>query len=437
MPTDTTFTLAIPQTVESEEVYLGAILIDQEHYYSAVMDKDDFYLDRNKWIYESVQRIKQAGGNVDMMTVSNDLERRGLLAEIGGAAHLSALISRASEIWMLNPSDYAATIKEMRVRRDMISAANTIASLAYDTEKELPDAIEKSHLALQESTPHNHGVRSIGDVAKAIYNHVDKWANTKELPGIQTGLPSLDYILNGGYQDDSLNIIAARPGKGKSGLLVTNAIAADAGGKWVLFHSLEMSDEEMGQRLIGQKFGIDTKRMQTGKLLEHEWPLLTAGVEWLENSHIVIDETPAVSPAYIEAQARHYKARGKCDLVIADYLQLMTGQGDTRAQEVGYCSRYLKRIAKSLHVPVTAAAQLNREIERRSNKRPVLADLKESGDIEQDANTVTFIWSESEEEVRNVAINPRMLSVEKHRGGSTGDVKAQIIMMNTKFQERL
>ena len=435
METDLQFTVQPPNAMENERVIIGAILLDQENYYEAQLEPDKFYSDRHRWIYESFQRVKNSGGNIDMLTISTDLERRGLIGEVGGPAYLAEAIAAASSIWMLNPKDYTGVIEEMYTRRQMVSTANKIAQMAYETDNDILETLEKANIELQGLSTQNKTIRTSADIAGAIWEHVEKWSKTKELPGIRTGLPSLDFILNGGFQDDSLNIIAARPGKGKSGLLATNAIEADRQGKWVLFHSLEMSDEEVGARLIGQKYGIDTKRIRTGKLLEEEWDKLAEGVKWLEQSHIIIDETPAISPHYVESQARHYMARGKLDMVIVDYLQLMTGGGDTRAQQVGFCSRNLKEIAKSLHVPVVAAAQLNREIEHRSHPRPVLADLKESGDIEQDADTVTFIWNEGGEDIKGVETNPRTLSTAKHRGGSIGDVKAIMTMATTRIKE--
>ena len=278
----------------------------------------------------------------------------------------------------------------------MLAAANEIAKLAYDqtqTVDTVMDEAEKSIFSISERRV-RHDLQPIQQVLSECYDRVDQLSQRgDEIMGVPTGLIDLDKLL-GGLQKSDLLIIAGRPGMGKTGFLLSVAKnAAQTHKKHVAIFSLEMSNEQLVQRLIAQETGIDTQRLRTGKLTDDEWPLFTHAIEVLRDTHIFLDDTPAITPLQLRTKCRRLHLEYELDLVIVDYLQLMRGdtRNDNRVQEVSYISRNLKVLARELNVPVLAAAQLSRAVEQRTDKKPVLSDLRESGSIEQDADIVMFI----------------------------------------------
>jgi replicative DNA helicase len=373
----------VPHSREAEEAVVGAVLINPEVYYDIAqfLSADDFYIHRNKWIWESFSRLHEQRIPVDMLTLSEELERAGQLAEIGGSAYLTSMINQVPT--SLNAEAYGKIVEENSIRRKMINAANQIASLAYKGDKIefVMGEAEKAVFNVSEKRVRND-LQPIRSVLSSYYDRIDDLSKRPgDFHGVPTGFYDLDKLL-GGLQPSDLLIIAGRPGQGKTGFLLSIAKnAALTHKKHVAIFSLEMSNEQVVQRLIAQETGIDSQRLRTGKLLENEWPLFTHAIEVFSDTHIYLDDTPAITPLQLRTKCRRLHMEFGIDLIIVDYLQLMGGdtRNDNRVQEVSHISRSLKVLARELNVPVLTAAQLSRAVEQRTDKRPVLSDLRESG----------------------------------------------------------
>ena len=413
-----------PYNRSAEEAVLGAVLIDPEAYFNVapLLHGDDFYIVRNRWIWDSFVRLHDLRRPIDYLTVCEDLEGQNQLAEAGGQAYLLSLINQTPSA--LNATAYAHIIEENSIRRRMLQAANDLARLAYDQKRTVEtviDEAEKSIFSISERRVRND-LEPIQTVLSDVYDRIDLLAQSSdEIMGVPTGLIDLDKLL-GGLQKSDLLIIAGRPGMGKTGFMLSvMKNAAQRYKKHVAMFSLEMSNEQLVQRLIAQETGIDTQRLRTGKLTEEEWPLFTHAIEVLADTHIFLDDTPAITPMQLRTKCRRLHMEYELDLVIVDYLQLMSGdtRNDNRVQEVSYISRNLKVLARELNVPVLTAAQLSRAVEQRADKKPVLSDLRESGSLEQDADIVMFINRPDALEKDNPKSNLAEIIVAKHRNGPT------------------
>jgi replicative DNA helicase len=413
---------AQPHSREAEEAVLGAILINPEAYFdvSTFLKAEDFYIVRNRWIWDSFMRLHERRVPIDFLTVAQDLEQMSQLAEVGGPSYLMALLHQTPT--SMHAEAYAHIVEEHAIRRRMLIAANELAKLALDQQSAIEtilDEAEKSIFSLSEQRTHTD-TQPIKDVVGEVYDLVDQLSRRKEeISGVPTGLIDLDKLL-GGLQKSDLLIVAGRPGSGKTGFLLS--VAKNAALKYrkhVAFFSLEMSNVQLVERLIAQETGIDTQRLRTGNLKDEEWPLFTHSLEVLENTRIFLDDTPAITPMQLRTKCRRLHLEYHLDLVLVDYLQLMSGDTRTenRVQEVSHISRSLKVLARELEIPVLAAAQLSRAVEQRADKRPVLSDLRESGSLEQDADIVMFIHRPDAMEKDSPRVNIAELMVAKHRNG--------------------
>jgi replicative DNA helicase len=414
----------VPYSREAEEAVLGAVMIHPEIYYDVAqfLQADDFYIQRNGWIWESFTRLHERRSPVDLLTVSEDLDQNGRLAEIGGPAYLTALTTQVPT--SLHAEAYGHIIEDNAIRRRMLTAANDVAKLAYDQQRTVDTVIDEAEKAVFGISERRvrHDVQPIQQVLSDYYDRIDQLATRDEdVVGVPTGLLDLDKVL-GGLQKSDLLIIAGRPGMGKTGFMLSvMKNAAMKHKKHVAMFSLEMSNEQLVQRLIAQETGIDTQRLRTGKLQENEWPLFTQAIEALSKTNIYLDDTPAITPLALRTKCRRLMMEYSLDLVILDYLQLMSGdtRNDNRVQEVSYISRNLKVLARELNVPVLAAAQLSRAVEQRADKKPVLSDLRESGSLEQDADIVMFINRPDMLEKDAAKASEAEIIVAKHRNGPT------------------
>lgn len=428
----------VPHSREAEEAVVGAVLINPEVYYDIAqfLAADDFYLHRNKWIWETFVRLHESRTPIDLLTVSEDLERAGQLGEIGGSAYLTSLINQVPT--SLNAEAYGRIVEENSVRRKMIAAANQIASLAYNGETidQVMGEAEKAVFNVSEKRL-KHDLQPIRSVLSTYYDRIDDLSKRPEdFHGVPTGFYDLDKMLSG-LQPSDLLIVAGRPGQGKTGFLLSVAKnAALTHKKHVAIFSLEMSNEQVVQRLIAQETGIDSQRLRTGKLLENEWSLFTHAIEVFSDTHIYLDDTPAITPLQLRTKCRRLHLEFGIDLVIVDYLQLMGGdtRNDNRVQEVSQISRNLKVLARELNVPVLSAAQLSRAVEQRTDKRPVLSDLRESGSLEQDADIVMFIYRPDQYEKDTDKQNIAEIIVAKHRNGPVGSVELIFRNALAKFE---
>jgi len=430
----------LPFSREAEEAVIGAVLINPEAYYDVAqfLRGEDFYIHRNRWIWDAFTHLQENRTPIDLLTVTETLEQGNRLSEIGGPAYLTTLINQVPS--SLHAEAYGRIIQESAIRRRMLIAANEIANLAYDTEKPLQNIIdqaEQSVFNLSEERLRSD-LRPIGEVLSDYYDRVGERSKiTDEIYGVPTGLIDIDIVL-GGMQKSDLLIVAGRPGSGKTGFLLT--VAKNAGlthKKHIAMFSLEMSSEQLVQRLIAQQTGIDISKLRSGRLGDEDWPLFTHAIEVLSDTHIYLDDTPAITPLQLRTKCRRMSMEFPLDLVIVDYIQLMGGDTRTenRVQEVSYISRNLKVLARELNVPVLAAAQLSRAVEQHEGKRPILSDLRESGSLEQDADIVMFIHRPDALEKDNPRQNIAEIIIGKHRNGPTkAGIELVFIETMAKFE---
>ncbi len=332
------------------------MLINPEAYYDVAqfLKADDFYIHRHRWIWEAFTRLHENRTPIDMLTVADDLERMDQLAEIGGPAFLTSLVNQVPT--SLNAESYGRIVEAHSVRRKMITAANQIASIAYNTETSIEEVMGESEKAVFNVSERRlkHDLQPIRSVLSDYYDRIDDLSKRPEdIHGVPTGFKDLDKLLSG-LQPSDLLIIAGRPGQGKTGFLLTVARnAALEHKKHVAIFSMEMSNEQVVQRLIAQETGIDSQRLRNGKLAEEEWPLFTHSIEVLSDTMIFLDDTPAITPLQLRTKCRRLHMEYGIDLILLDYLQLMSGdtRNDNRVQEVSFISRNLKVLAPRAQRP--------------------------------------------------------------------------------------
>lgn len=429
----------VPHNRESEEAVVGAVLVNPEVYYEVAqfLQADDFYIHRHRWIWEAYTSLHEQRIPIDLLTLSEELERKGQLAEIGGRAFLTALVNQVPT--SLNAPAYAHIVEGHAIRRRMIAAANSIASVAYNEDMKIDSVMDEAEKAVFNVSERRlrHDVQPIRDVLRDYYDRIDEASRRgEEIYGVPTGFIDLDKLLRG-LQPSDLLIIAGRPGQGKTGFLLSVAKnAALIHKKHVAVFSLEMSNAQVAERLISQQTGIVSQNLRTGSLDENGFGLLAEAVEKLSETQIFLDDTPAITPIQLRTKCRRLHLEHRLDLIIVDYLQLMTGdtRTDNRVQEVSYISRNLKVLARELNVPVLAAAQLSRAVEQRADKEPQLSDLRESGSLEQDSDIVMFIYRPDEWEDDEGKKNLVKLRVAKHRNGPTDEINLIFLNKLAKFE---
>jgi replicative DNA helicase len=373
-----------PHSIEAEEAVLGSVLIDPEAIYrvSSFLKADDFYIVKNQWVWSACLALHERREPIDFVTITRELAARNQLDELGGPAYISHLINVVPTA--IHAEGYGRIVERTALRRRLLDAASDIAQLAYEESDDIDQTIDSAEQALfgvsqrrisRDMLPISEAIRNYFDHIEYLYEH------RGEPLGIPTGFLDLDKML-GGLQRSDLIIVAARPGVGKTSLMLNVALnAARKFHQRVAIFSLEMSNEQIVQRLVSGETGIDSQRLRLGDLRDEEWGLFVQATNALSDAAIYMDDTPSISALQLRTKARRLHAEYGLDLIIIDYLQLMTGDNRTenRVQEISYLSRSLKGLARELNVPVLVASQLSRAVEQRSDKRPVLSDLRESG----------------------------------------------------------
>lgn len=409
---------------ELEEALIGAILINPDAFVdvSPKLDSKDFYIHRHEWIWDAFKSLLHADRNIDLLTVKQELENAGRFEDIGGMAYLVGLTNLVPS--SLHAEAYAEAIKGLALRRRLLKSANEIAKIAHRKDMTIDAVIEESENAIfgVSQARFSRDLVPLSSVAMDYQRRIQEVSKkTEGLSGLETGLRSLDLVLDG-LQKEDLIIVAGRPGMGKTGFLL--GIAKHVGMRLkrnVAIFSLEMSNTQLLQRMLAQETGIDSQKLRSAKLTDEEWTRTFHALSLLGESRIFIDDTPAITPLQMRSKCQRLKMEEDLDLVIVDYLQLMSSDTRTenRVQEVSYISRYLKVLARDLGVPVLAAAQLSRAVEQRQDKQPVLSDLRESGSLEQDADIVMFINRPDQMNEDSPFHNLARLAVAKHRNGPT------------------
>ncbi|MEZ5260550.1 MAG: replicative DNA helicase [Acidimicrobiia bacterium] len=428
-----------PHNLAAEESLLGAMLLSREAVAAAtdIARAEHFYKPAHGHIFEAIASLYSAGEPADPITVAEELNRSGLLDAIGGPAVLVAMQASAPAI--SNARRYAEIVEELALLRSMITTAGEIAELGYS----LPDDVEKA-IDTAESMIFNLAQHRVATTTASVHELLGETLDRLEqlyergeaITGTPTGYLDLDEIL-AGLQPNALVVIGARPAMGKTSFALGMAShAALASHKPSLIFSLEMSRLEITQRLLSSEARVDAGRMRTGKLSESDWEKLSRAVGPLAEAPIWIDDNPNVTVMEIRSKARKLKSQvGELGLVVVDYIQLMTGRtsAESRQVEVAEISRGLKILAREIEAPVVALAQLNRGLEQRADKRPMLSDLRESGSLEQDADVVLFLYRDEVYHKDTQDQGIAEVIVAKHRAGPTGTVRLAFLGQYTKF----
>lgn len=428
---------------EMEEALIGSILINPEIIVDVMsfLTAEDFFIKRNAYIWEAFVHLDQSEHYIDPLTVKETLESRGLLEEIGGIDYLIQLSNRVPS--SVHAVSYARTISDLKTRRRLRDAATEIAKLAYQKDKLLDKVIDDAGRMLSDVSQdrNKRDLVPIESIARDFFQRVTIASAEKgDVGGLKTGLRDLDAVLDGLHPSD-LIIVAGRPGMGKTGFMI--GIAKHIGmalRRSVAMFSLEMSADQLLQRMIAQETGIDSQKLRTGRFSEQEAQLLTQSIINFEDVNIFIDDTPGITPLQMSAKCRRLKDEHSLDLVVVDYLQLMAGdrRNENRVQEVSYISRQLKIMARELGVPVLAAAQLSRAIELRQDKQPILSDLRESGSLEQDADIVLFISRPFKDDKESPYQDLARIAVAKHRNGPVhSGIEMSFIERLAQFKDKV
>ncbi len=430
-----------PQNIEAEQSVLGSLLIDPDAIIKigSFLRAEDFYREAHQIIYRAILALHERRLPADFVTVTDELVRQGQLDLVGGPAYLASLINLVPT--SVHVEHYGRIVERTGLMRRLITAASEIAALAYEEREESDEIIDQAERILFDVSQRrlNKSLVPISDVVKTYYDHIEYLVEHRdETLGVPTGFLDLDRLL-GGLQPSDLIIIAARPGVGKSSLATSIAsnVALKSNGVVAIF-TLEMSAEQLVQRMIASQTGIDSQRLRLGRIEDLEWEQFTRASGVLSEAAIFIDDSPSPSPMEIRTKSRRLAAEYDLDLIIIDYLQLMQAgdrRSENRVQEISYISRALKGLARELNVPVIALSQLSRAVEARQDKRPVLSDLRESGSIEQDADIVMFIYRDEMYDEDSDRANIADIIVAKHRNGPTDTVALRFEPKLTKFAD--
>jgi replicative DNA helicase len=411
-----------PHSSEAEESVLGALLLDKDAIIAVAefLSPKDFYDDRNKEVYESCLELYEERVPIDVLTVADKLKRRKSLKKLGGAGFLADLANKVPTA--AHVEHYGKIVKDAATKRSLMAAASKLVELSIDDTLAADDLLDRAESEVFSLTQMNirRAFTPVRDALAESFDRLDELHKQAEgLRGVPTGFKDLDDTL-AGMQRSNLVILAARPGVGKTSLALN--IAQNLAVRYkrpVGFFSLEMSREELVDRLLVSQADIDAWKLKTGKLSEEDFSKLSNAMGELAEAPIYIDDTPALSIIEMRTKARRLQVENGVDLIIVDYLQLARSrQLENRVQEVSEISQGLKNLARELKLPVLALSQLSRAVEQRGEKRPQLADLRESGSIEQDADVVMFLWREDEENNENIT-----LDIAKHRNGPLSAIK--------------
>ncbi|MBJ7513051.1 MAG: replicative DNA helicase [Acidimicrobiia bacterium] len=430
-----------PHNLEAEESLIGAMMLSRDAITAAVearVDESDFYKPAHAHIYNAVMALYSQGEPVDPVTIAEELRRADLLEALGGRQKLVSI--QANTPASSNAGHYAGIVSELALLRRLITVAGEIAESAYSQPDDVTDTVDRAEARIFEIAE-KRVAESMVRVFDSVSETIEQLSNMYEGPegavtGSPTGYTDLDELLLG-FQNSTLLIVAARPGMGKTSFaLGAAANVAIVTKRPVIFFSMEMGTVELTKRLLASEARVEARKLQTGRLNDADWTRLNTAMSHLGESPLYIDDNPHCTVMEMRAKARRIKARhGDLGLIVVDYLQLMStpGRPESRQVEVADLSRGLKILARELDCPVVALAQLNRQLEYRQDKRPMLADLRESGSIEQDADVVMFIYRDESYNTETDQRGTAEIIVAKHRNGPTGNVRLAFLDHFTKF----
>ncbi len=433
-----------PHSIDAEQSILGGLLLDNQTWdkVSGKLCAEDFYRHEHRVLFEAVADLSRRDQPFDVITIAESLKTMGELLNVGGEGYLFELSNNIPSV--ANIAAYVEIVREKSVQRQLIAISNEIAEMAYHPDgrmvSELLDIAETKVFAIAEQTGGDGGPENIKDVLGKAIEKIDLlYHSDGDITGLATGFNDFDKMTSGLNPAD-LVIVAGRPSMGKTTFVMNLAEnAAIQSGEPVLVFSMEMPSDSLAMRMISSLGRIDQHRVRSGKLKDEDWPRVTSAVNMLSEAKMFIDDTPGLSPAEMRARARRIsKEHGKVGLIVIDYLQLMQVPGfkvENRTAEISEISRSLKALAKELNVPVVALSQLNRSLEQRADRRPVMSDLRESGAIEQDADIIVFIYRD---EVYNEDSPDKGIAeiiIGKQRNGPIGKVRLAFLGKYTRFED--
>ena len=435
-----------PHSMEAESSVLGGLLLDNKSWEQVadLLSEGVFYRYEHRQVYLAIQALINASRPADVITVYEHLQSIGKAEEVGGLGYLNSLaqyVPSASNI-----RRYAEIVRERAILRKLVTASDEIATNAFNTQgKPVPQILDEAEQKIfqigEEGSRLKQGFQSMDQLAVILLDRVNQMADSpNDITGVPSGFVDFDKMTSG-MQAGDLIVLAARPSMGKTALAINIAehVALNEGLPVAVF-SMEMGASQLAIRIVGSIGRIDQQRLRTGKLNQEEWPRLAEAIEKLRNVSLHIDETPSLTPMELRANARRLaRTCGKLGLIVVDYLQLMSGNtssnnGDNRATEIGEISRGLKMLAKELQCPVIALSQLNRSVETRTDKRPMMSDLRESGAIEQDADVIMFIYRDDYYNKDSKEPGVAEIIIGKHRNGPTGTVKLAFLKPLTRCE---
>jgi len=431
-----------PHSVESEQSILGSIILDKDAIITVAetINASDFYKEAHKIIYESMLKLNSNNEPIDLITLIEELRKESHLDNVGGISYLTSLSTIVPTT--SNVKYYANIVKEKSVMRQLIKASNEIINLGYDASTDVQEILDKAEKNIfnisQEKT--SDDIQPINLVLQDAFDMIERLCTEKsDVTGITTGFTDLNKKINGMQRTD-LILLAARPAMGKTAFslnLVQNA--ALKGDASVAVFSLEMSKEQLVQRMLSAQSNVELSKIKTGSLGESDWPRIIDAMAVLSEANIFIDDTPGIKISEIRSKCRRLKIEKGLDLILIDYLQLMEGEGknENRQQEIAKISRSLKILAKELDCPVVALSQLSRSPELRKDHRPILSDLRESGSIEQDADIVMFLYRDEYYHDDSEKKNIGEVIVAKNRHGETGSVELVWFGQVQKFADKV
>jgi replicative DNA helicase len=428
-----------PHNIEAEQSVLGSLLVDRDAIIrvASYVRAEDFYISANGTIYQAILDLYNRREPTDFLTLSDELERKSMLEEVGGLGYLSSLLNIVPTA--VHVEYYGRIVERTATLRRLIDAGTSIVGIGYQEGLEAEDALDSAEQALFTVSQRRQtkDFQSISDVLDRLFDQLDYLQqNRGEVVGIPSGYSDLDK-LTGGLQRSDLIILAARPSMGKSALALGMAYgAAVQHGKKVGFFALEMSAEQLVQRLLSTETGVDSHRLRLGQIDDNEWDRISRAFGRLAEAQIFIDDSANASVMDVRSKARRLQAEQGIDLLIVDYLQLMSGRRtENRVAEISEISRGLKGLARELNVPVVALSQLSRAVETRADHRPMLSDLRESGSIEQDADIVMFIYRDDKYDENSEKKGIAELIVAKHRNGPVGTVNLRFFDRTARFAD--
>jgi len=427
-----------PNNIEAEQSVLGAMLLDKEAISTATeyISGDDFYREAHKEIFEAIVDIYNRGEPVDLITLTEKLKTRNTLEAVGGITFLTNLMDAVPTTH--NVKYYAKIVEDKSLLRKLIKSSNEIIQKSYQAEEDIGEIIDDAekgifNISLKRST---QGFVHLKNILNANFDRIEQlYLNKGKITGVPTGFHDLDNKLSG-LQKSDLILIAARPSMGKSSFMMNIVQHAAVREKTTTaIFSLEMSKEQLTQRLLCSEALIDAHRLRIGDINEDEWVKLARAMGPLSEAPIYIDDTPSISITEMRAKCRRLKLEHDLGLIVIDYLQLMQGKGyaESRQQEISEISRSLKALAREINVPVVALSQLSRAPEMRADHRPVLSDLRESGAIEQDADVVMFLYRDEYYHPDTEKKNIGEINISKQRNGPTGTIELIWLGQFTKF----